>query len=1005
MSDEVQPVRGSNCPATIDAPSRTGALSIVLRPYQVRGIEKAEELYRQGYRRILLQLPTGGGKCLGRGTPVLFYDGRVVAVEDVRAGDTLMGPDSQPRRVLSTNAGRGPLYRVTPVKGDPWVCNDAHILTLVDTVTGAVEDIDVTTYLTRSKTYRHTRKLFSPPAGIDFAPAPTLPLDPYFLGVWFGDGSHRTDQVAVSKPDPEIAALMQETAARYGLSVRTDRSYNGCPTHHIRGERGAGNPLLNLLREVVGREMTVPHAYLTASRRDRLALLAGFLDTDGYLHNGSYEIVQLRRDYADAIAMLARGLGFRVLISQKIVNDKAYQRLSISGETSQIPMRIARKIAAPRLQKKCATRTGFSLLPLGPGEYFGFTLDGDGRFLLGDCTVTHNTVVAARFLSGAVAKGKRALFLAHRREIVSQSFAKLYQDGVPLESLGCLMADGVITHPVTGKQFKATNPNAQVIVASVATWTARPSKPPADVVFIDEAHHCGAKTWRAIIDYYVERGAVVIGLTATPCRGDGKGLADLFDVMHCIEKMSALVAGGFLCEAEVYVGQKKIKGLSELKVRHGDYEPGELEKLMMDDGLVANIIEQWKKHSGGRTTVVFAAGVEHSLTIAQRFRDAGVTAEHIDGKTETEVRDAVMARLASGETQVVCNAMVLTEGWDLPRCKMVVLARPTKSKGLYLQMVGRCLRPWEGVVPIVLDHSSTARRFGSPSKDRYWALEGDREKKEDAESAQCESCGFMLAVGQRVCPKCGAEEEVEERQRAERSLEEQEGEMVKLVGPSAEELLRRAKDRSRKQTVKDQAVLLANEEARRAVNKEIGWVARDISTRYGAKYDLVLTEINRTIYRRIGNRSRTTASCEVLEQELAWLQRVDPTTGERVAVTSIVHRMGLKLRDAGAAPKAVAPRADDFSAGWLGVLSAPPVPMPKAPGPVTSTQLSLLGIEAPPAPKPKVPSAPVAPTTPAAPAGISRSMMDAMDRAEAAHRARKAALGEDDDDDDLFGED
>ena len=591
-------------------------------------------------------------------------------------------------------------------------------------------------------------------------------------------------------------------------------------------------------------------------------------------------------------------------------------------------------------------------------------LDGVKRILLQLPTGGGKTICAARFLSGAVAKGKRGIFLAHRREIVSQTFAKLYQDGVPLSDLGCLMGDGVITHPVTGKPFKATNPNAKIIVASVPTWTARPSKPPADVVFIDEAHHCGAKTWRAVIDHYVAAGAVVIGLTATPIRGDGKGLDDLFDRLICVEKMSSLVSAGHLCQAKVFVG-KRIDGLDDVKIQHGDYEIGKLQEVMREEGLVADIVEQWQKHSEGRTTVAFASGVEHSLDIVRRFVEAGVTAEHIDGETPSDVRDAILARMASGATQVVSNAMVLTEGWDLPRAKLCILARPTKSLGLYLQMVGRVLRPWNGVVPKILDHSATAAVFGPPHIDREWSLEGKTKKKKKAGPVSggeptvptCEECGCLLYGAPALCPECGTANE-------KGAIIELPGELVELdwvatpPPPTAAELLERAKARSeaKKKVEQERLRLEDGGAARRTINTMIGTMARSIAARYVVVYEDVLTDLNRAIYRRLGNRSRTAASREALEGEMVWLAQANPVTGVRVAEEGVVFRMNL-VRKAGEPIPAPAPR----------------------PAPVTATQLSLLGIEPPrakPAAKAPPPPAPRAPVE-----RLSPSMNAALDRA------------------------
>ena len=187
-----------------------------LRAYQERAIGELRKAYASDKRAPVLVLPTGAGKCLGLGTLVLRYDGISAPVETIMPGDLLMGPDSKPRRVLSTTSGVGELYRVVPVKGEPWVCNDVHILTLVNIESDVIVDVELPTYLTSTKWFRHTHKQFTPERGVDFAAAETLPLDPYFLGVWYGDGTKSLVGVGISKPDPEILDACKTVAARFG---------------------------------------------------------------------------------------------------------------------------------------------------------------------------------------------------------------------------------------------------------------------------------------------------------------------------------------------------------------------------------------------------------------------------------------------------------------------------------------------------------------------------------------------------------------------------------------------------------------------------------------------------------------------------------------------------------------------------------------------------------------------------------------------------------------------
>lgn len=373
----------------------------------------------RGNRTPMLIGAPGVGKCLGAGTPVMLADGRVLPVEQVVVGDQLMGPDGKPRNVKSTNVGTGPLFQVTPVKGEPWVCNDVHVMTLVDTDSDEIIDIPLDKWFAQHKTFRERHKLFS--VGVDtFAGSSSkpLPVDPYFLGVWFGDGSkgmrdgdpcNGLQRVRISKPDPEIRALCEDTARAWDLKVTEHRGLAACPTYSItamtRADAATGaNRLLIALRDLVGPAIAMPESYLKASREDRMRFLAGLIDSDGELAQGCFVITQKRQDYADAIWWLARSLGFCATRRPRTAGyvradgskfESTYYTVTISGETSEIPTRIPRKQAAPRKQRKVATRTGFSVAPLGEGVYYGFTLDGDGRFLLGDFTVTHNTALQA----------------------------------------------------------------------------------------------------------------------------------------------------------------------------------------------------------------------------------------------------------------------------------------------------------------------------------------------------------------------------------------------------------------------------------------------------------------------------------------------------------------------------------------------------------------------------------------------------------------------------------
>lgn len=694
-----------------------------LRSYQQRAIADLRASYASGHRAPCLVLPTGAGKCLGIGTLVMRSDGVLIPVEDVRAGDALMGPDSKPRRVLSTTRGTGPLHRIVPVKGDAWICNDVHVLTLVHTETGALVDIPVNEYLAETRWFRHLHKQFTPEDGVEFPTAETLPLDPYFLGVWYGDGTKALTGVGISKPDQEIEAVCREVAARFDLQVRTDFGSSGCPTHHIHGgcRGGAPNPLLDLLRAITGTGTHMPRRYLTASRADRLSFLAGLLDTDGYLHRSGFEIVQKQRGFAEGICYLVRSLGLRAAMVRKVVNGADYWRVSISGDCSAIPTRIPRKRAPERRQIKRATRTGFTVETIGPGEYAGFELDGDGRFLLGDFTVTHNTVVAAEIIRSATALGRRVLFLVHRQELQSQSVSKLQAAGV--HDIRTIRAASDLGNPL-----------APVTVASVQTltterWLAR--LPDADLVIFDESHHVVAKTWKRIADRYV--ASRLLGLTATPQRSDGKPLGDVFD---------ALVVGSTV---------KELQALDHLVTCRVWAPPS----VLQSGENALSPAEAYLQHGGEQRAIVFCATVEHAQEVAASFP---VRCEVVHGNLPALERAATLARFAAGVTRALASIHVLTEGFDDPGAAVCILTRKPVHAGTYLQMVGRVLRPAAGKSgAVLLDLCGASLEHGTPEADREYALDGRAIKLSDREPIrQCPTCGGVFIAGGDGCPHCGS---------------------------------------------------------------------------------------------------------------------------------------------------------------------------------------------------------------------------------------------------------
>jgi superfamily II DNA or RNA helicase len=369
------------------------------------------------------------------------------------------------------------------------------------------------------------------------------------------------------------------------------------------------------------------------------------------------------------------------------------------------------------------------------------------RILLVLATGGGKTSIAAAIILEELLAGRHVLFLAHRRELIAQAYRRLLELGVPEHDVGVIMANDA-----------RRRPGAKVQVASVDTLRSR-AKPAADVVFVDEAHRALARTYVDLVAAYP--AALHIGLTATPYRADGKGLGDAYDEIIVVASPRELIAQGYLVAPRVFtVPASQRPDLSRVKVSRGDYAAGELAAAVDRQSLVGNIVEHWMTHAPGVRTVAFAASVEHSKHIAGRFREAGVAAEHLDGETPAIERDALLARLERGETLVVSNCGVLAEGWDQPAVKCAILARPTKSTGLYLQQAGRILRPWNGLGAIILDHAGCALEHGLPQDDRDFSLEGAKKRVRsttETPARECPSCFAVVGIAARACPECGHE--------------------------------------------------------------------------------------------------------------------------------------------------------------------------------------------------------------------------------------------------------
>ena len=239
----------------------------------------------------------------------------------------------------------------------------------------------------------------------------------------------------------------------------------------------------------------------------------------------------------------------------------------------------------------------------------------------------------------------------------------------------------------------------------------------------------------------------VIGITATPCRMDGRGLGDIFDEIILGPSVQWLTHNSYLVPAETYSWPVPTDGI---RISQGDYDKKQSNDRMSQPQLVGNVVDHWLKRCADRATIVFASGIGHSRLLAKRFEAEGIATAHLDGNTPTDERDEIIRRLRSGEIRVVCNYGVLTEGTDIPNVSCIVNCRMTQSLALWLQMAGRGLRSSEGKRDCIIhDHGGSARLHGTPEQPQEWTLARTAHLQKSKKTT-------LIPVDKvRVCPDCG----------------------------------------------------------------------------------------------------------------------------------------------------------------------------------------------------------------------------------------------------------
>ena len=375
--------------------------------------------------------------CHAPGQEILMFDGSLKLVEDILIGDKLMGPDSTPRTVQEVHSGICEMVRVVPSKGDPFEVTLDHMLTLESITSNDRIDISVRDWFLLPKWKKDIYKLVR--TGVSFDEK-ELPIDPYLLGILIGDGCLRGDSVRITNSDPEIRTELVKFAKLYdmGLTIteRVDKTitYNFTRKDTSRGTNLLKRKLSDLrLYGCLAKDKFLPDIYKINSEENRLQLLAGLLDTDGRLSTGwrgsarYYEYTSASEQLAKDITFLTKSLGFAATIRPKISNNYPnlkYYQITLYGDVWRIPVKVSRKSIHIKKRKHNQLRTKFSVEHIGMGNYHGFSLDKDKRYLLGDFTINHNSGKTEVAIAVIKAIDLPTLFIVKGKDLVLQTYER-----------------------------------------------------------------------------------------------------------------------------------------------------------------------------------------------------------------------------------------------------------------------------------------------------------------------------------------------------------------------------------------------------------------------------------------------------------------------------------------------------------------------------------------------------------------------------------------------------
>jgi superfamily II DNA or RNA helicase len=611
----------------------------------------------------IITVPCGYGKCLGYDTDIIMYDGSIKKVQDVVVGDRLMGDDSSARTVLSLARGREMMYDVVSQNGESYRVNESHILSLKcstnlskDMKKGDIVDISVNEVLNLQKSFHGKGDpLLGYKVGIDF-PEASIPLDPYILGLCLGDG-------ASSPTKHKFYDILKE--------------YNLIDNKHI------------------------PQVYKCNSRENRLKLLAGLIDNHGYYRKNCYKIVQKNKKLSNDILFLVRSLGFAGY--QKVVHKTCtYYMVSFHGNGLEfIPVLCPWKKACESKQIKDALVSRISLKQVGIDEYYGFEIDGNKRFLLGDFTVTHNTTMAIYLMCSLKVK---TLIVVHK-EFLLQQWKERLEFFAPTARIGLIKAS------------KLDVEDKDVVIGSLQSLAMKEYN---DDVFkgfgltiIDEVHHTSAEVFSRALKKISFR--YTLGLSATPKRKDGLTKVFMWYLGDTVYNLTKRTDTLLVKIKEFYssnpdyskewVMYNKKPNMPKMINNICEYEP----RLKF----VIDTIKEILDVDVNRKILILSDRRNHVDTLINRLDVMGYSAGvYYGGMNPKELK------ISEGKQIIGGTYGYSSEGLDIKGLNTLILASP---KSDVVQVVGRILRDKpedREYIPLVIDIVDNFSMFVGQGKKR-----------------------------------------------------------------------------------------------------------------------------------------------------------------------------------------------------------------------------------------------------------------------------------------------